>query len=160
MLKKIIIYLGISISSLMSSLSFAQMDENPLGQTIQIYTRFHSFVGRPSWLLMIRDVDHNENIPYVFDIRRGTHFWVALTYGRNYLITASNLQFSPYGRNPYKTKKIRNFCNLESHGRIIRGKSLYITINGDLTPNTNTYTCYVSKYADSNFTLVNPAASD
>lgn len=129
----------------------AQPEEGGFGQTIQIHTRIHSFTGRPSWLLIVRDVDHEQNIPYIFDFRSGSNYWVALTYGRNYLITVSELQFSPYRKNPYKTNpytsaKINNFCQLESGGRIRRGESLYITIDGDLTPYSNTYRCHVSSY--------------
>ncbi|OGT36598.1 MAG: hypothetical protein A3F12_08065 [Gammaproteobacteria bacterium RIFCSPHIGHO2_12_FULL_38_14] len=158
MLKKLLFLIGILLISLSNAPLFAQADDQPLGQTIQIYTQFRYFTGKPSWLLVIRDLDHNENIPYLFDIYQGTNFWVAFTYSRNYLITISNLQFSPYGRpysqlRPYKTRRINNFCNLESRGRIIRGKSIYITIKGDLTP-YQTFKCYVSKYPDSNFTIV------
>ena len=144
-----IIKLGILIA-LCFAFSICKADDDGLGQTIQIYTRFHSFVGKPSWLLIIRDLDHGQNIPYLYDIKRGDNFWLAFTFGSNYLITVSNLQFGPYPR------KINNFCNLESNGQIIRGQSLYITINGDLSPNTNTFSCHVLKYADSNFTIVTP----
>ncbi|OGT36820.1 MAG: hypothetical protein A3F11_08530 [Gammaproteobacteria bacterium RIFCSPHIGHO2_12_FULL_37_14] len=139
--------------------SFAE-DNEGLGQTIQIYTRLHTFVGKPSWLLIIRDVDTNQNIPYLFDLKRGTNFWVAFTYSRNYLITVSELQFSPYRRDPYTVKKIKNFCQLESWGHIVRGKSYYVTISGNLTPNADTYTCHVSKYTDANFTIVTPESMD
>jgi hypothetical protein len=134
---------------------YAQSGEDGIGQTIQIYTRFQSFVGKPSWLLVIRDLDHNENIPYLFDIKRGNNFWLALTRGRNYLIVASTLQIETYNPrcNTFKKYKIHNFCHLESHGRIIRGESMYVTINGNLAPNTDRYTCNVSSYADANFTI-------
>ncbi|HLB41691.1 MAG TPA: hypothetical protein VJN02_02365 [Gammaproteobacteria bacterium] len=149
----------ILLLSMTLSISFAE-DNNGLGQVIQVYTRLHTFTGKPSWLLMIRDVDNHQNIPYVFDIKTGTNFWVAFTYSKNYLITISELQFSPYRRDPYYIKKIKNFCQLESRGRLIRGQSLYITISGDLTPNTDTFTCHVSKYADANFTIVVPESED
>ncbi|OGT41407.1 MAG: hypothetical protein A3F42_01950 [Gammaproteobacteria bacterium RIFCSPHIGHO2_12_FULL_37_34] len=153
MIKHIILYSFILIFLTTSLPSYAEENNEGLGQTIQIYTRLHRFVGKPSWLLIVRDVDHNKNIPYLFDLKKGTNFWVAFTYGRNYLITVSELQFSPYRRDPYQIKKIKNFCQLESFGHIIRGKSLYITINGKLTPNTDTFTCHISKYTDSNFTI-------
>ncbi len=123
------------------------------GQTIQINTRLSSFVGRPSWLLVIRDIDHGQSIPYVFDFRKGTNYWVALTYGRNYLITASTLQFSPYKRDPYNTKRIHNFCHLESNGRVIRGDSMYITINGYLSPRADSFSCNVARYPGSQLTI-------
>ena len=148
------------LSLLLLSFSAHAADDG-LGQTIQIHTRFHSFVGKPSWLIIIRDVDNGQNIPYVFDVKRGENVWVALTYSRNYMITVSNLQFSPYHvypnrENPYTSTKINNFCNLESHGHIIRGESLYITLEGNLTP-YNTYECHVSSYRDTNFTIASPS---
>jgi hypothetical protein len=122
-----------------------------VGQTIQIYTQLNSFIGRPSWLIIIRDIDHNQNIPYLYDFDTEDNFWVALTYGRNYLVTTSELQFSPYREHPYRfysnyfsERKINNFCHLESHGRILHGESMYIMLRGKLTPNPDTYTCSVS----------------
>lgn len=151
LIKKLITcVLTLLMAALTAPATYAQPGEDGLGQTIQIYTRLHSFVGKPSWLLIIRDLDNNQNIPYLYDITRGDNFWLAFTYGRNYLITVSNLKFDPYMR------KINNFCNLESNGAIIRGESLYITINGDLSANTNTYTCNVMRFKDSNFSIANP----
>lgn len=126
------------------------------GQTLQIHTRLHSFVGKPSWLLMIRDLDHADNVPYLFDITRGEDAWVAFTYGRNYLITASTLQIETYNAkcNSFKTYKIRNFCHLESHGRIQRGESMSITISGHLSANSDGYTCNISKFTEPNFVIV------
>jgi hypothetical protein len=150
------IYHSLGIGMLLSLFApICQADENGFGQSIQIYTRLTSFVGKPSWLLIIRDIDNNENLPYLYDFEQGDNFWLAFTFGRNYLITASNLVF-----NPYPNKKISNFCGLESNGRIIRGESLYITIQGKLTPNTNTFTCSVLRYADSNFTIVAPDSTE
>jgi hypothetical protein len=147
------LYLSLLLICL-TTLPLCARSEDSLGQTIQISTRLHSFVGRPSWLLIIRDVDNGQNIPYIFDFKRGENTWVALTYGRNYLITVSQLQFAPYHNNPYKEnpytqKTINNFCQLESHGRIIRGESLVITIEGHLSP-YNSYECHVSSYREPN----------
>lgn len=158
MYKKINIY-GYLFLFLSILLPVCHAQEDGVGQTIQIYTHLDSFAGRPSWLLVIRDIDHNQNIPYVYDFTDANNFWVAITYGRNYLIEASTLQFAPYRysqyKNSYSTRTIHNFCGLESRGRIIRGDSLYITISGDLTPDTNTFNCNVLRYANANFTVVN-----
>lgn len=129
--------------------------EPPFGQTIQINTYLHSFVGRPAWTLIIRDIDNGQNIPYLFDFTRGNDFWLALTYGRNYVITASILNFSPYRRYPYRSRRTHNFCHLESHGRIVRGESLHIIITGDLSPNTDTYSCQIMRYRDNPFVILN-----
>ena len=140
--------------SILTPMVYAMPDDGG-GQIIQIYTRFNSFIGRPSWLLVIRDVDHDENMPYVFDIDKENNFWVALTRGRKYLILISNLQISTYKShlNRFQKFRINNFCGLESRGRIIRGESMTITIEGDLTRHPDTVNCYVSRYPDSIFPI-------
>jgi len=157
--KQFIIKVTLFISlCLVSVFAYAEGDNGDgIGQTIQIYTRFHSFLGKPMWLFIIRDIDHDESIPYLFDIERGDNFWVAFTYGRNYLITVSQMKFETYRSryNQFKQYKINNFCGLESNGRIIKAQSMYITINGDLSPYSDTYTCNVSTFSHGNFTIVN-----
>jgi len=142
----------IILMSLTNSL-YAQSGENPFGQIIQINTHFRGFIGKPIWMLEIRDVDHNQNIPYIFDIRRGSNYWTVFTYGRNYMISASNLQIETYQAryNKYKNYRMKNFCNLESNGRILRGESMTITIDGVLSPYSNTYNCSVAIYPDDNY---------
>ena len=158
--KKLALFFILSCAvSLYAEVSHAQGDG--VGQIIQINTRFRSFVGRPSWLLIIRDLDHDQNIPYVFDVNRGQNTWTAVTYSHNYLISVSNLQFSPYHNYPnrmypYTSAKINNFCHLESNGHIYRNESIYVTLSGNLTPNTNTYTCHVSRHKEPNFVVVSP----
>ncbi len=112
--KKLIKRIGIILFCLATSGAHAQEGIDGLGQTIQIHTFLHSFVGNPSWTLIIRDLDHNQNVPYLFDVTRGEDYWVALTYSRNYLITVSNLKIETYRerRNTYKQYKINNFCHL------------------------------------------------
>lgn len=128
-----------------------------LGQTIQITTRFKSFIGHPTWLIIIRDLDNNQNLPYLFDISRNDNFWVAFSYSHRYLITASTLQIETYRsrQNKYGNYKINNFCNLESNGRILRGESLFVTVTGSLTSNANSVRCHVSSFKDPSFTVVN-----
>jgi hypothetical protein len=138
-------------AALFAQLGFAQeMPDNGIGQTIQIQTRLHSFVGKPAWLIIIRDIDHNENLPYLYDFTTGTNYWITLTYGIDYLVTASELTFNPYGRT------IKDFCNLESMGHIERGISMVVDLSGDLTPNTASYRCHIMKFKDSNFTIATP----
>jgi hypothetical protein len=153
--KKLLVgFLILSSWCLTASLSYATDDG--IGQTIQIITRFNGWVGKPSWLLVIRDLDHNQNVPYLFDINKGENYWVALTYGRNYLISASNLQIETYypRKNIFKNYRIHNFCHLESNGRIIHGESMYITISGELTPNSDTYSCNIIQFPEEKFTVV------
>lgn len=152
-IRKVIAYTWIVCSLCLTATNSQAMPDNNFGQTIQIQTRLHSFLGKPSWLIVIRDVDHNQNIPYVFDITRGNNFWLLFTYSRNYLISASNMQMSTY-RSRYNTfgkYQIDNFCQIESGGRIAHGESMIITITGDLTPYSDTIQCHVSRFADANF---------
>jgi hypothetical protein len=156
-MKKWIVYIGLLFSLCFIVPGFAEeRGHDGLGQTIQIYTRFRSFVGKPSWLLIIRDLDNDQNVPHLFDISRGDNFWLVFTYGRNYLITVSNLKINTYKSkyNDFGKYTINDFCHLESHGRIVRGESMYITIDGDLTPDPSSITCHVSKFPDTNFSVV------
>lgn len=155
MAKKLAIQIWIFLFLCLNTV-FAYADDG-LGQTVQITTRLHSFVGKPTWVLIIHDLDHNQNIPYLFDIRKGENFWVAFTYSKNYVITASNLRISTYRSrfNKYRTYEIKNFCHLESHGRINRGESMFVTIKGNLFPCDDSYTCCITKYPDTHFTIVN-----
>lgn len=124
-------------------------EEIGLGQIIQINTHLDGIVGQPQWLLVIRDLDHNINIPYVYNFEQADQFWMAFTRGRNYLILASTLKINRYWQryNSYRTYEIPNFCNMESRGHIWRGESFYVRITGRLTPNTDTYTCTLTHYS-------------
>lgn len=143
------------IIALFAPYKMALADNAGFGQTIQITTQLHSFVGKPTWLLEVRDIDNNQTIPYLFDITRGGNFWIALTYGRNYLITASRLKFNTYRSryNIYRVFEVNDFCHLESNGRINKGESIFVTLQGDLSPNSNSYTCHTMKYGDTSFSI-------
>lgn len=119
-----------------------------LGQTLQINTRFSSIIGAPTWLLIIRDMDSGQVMPYLFDITETENFWVIFTIGRSYEVTVSNLKFGPYAI-------INNFCHLEDG--IISGKSMWIRLSGELSPNRRKIICHVMKYRDMPFpVVVNP----
>lgn len=142
--------LAISTYALPFASPSEQLNPEDIGQTIQIQTQLHSFVGKPTWLLMIRDVDHNQNVPYLFDFRKADNFWLAFTQGRHYLVSASTLYIETYKprENRFRKFRINNFCHLESNGRINRAISMAITLTGDLSANTNTFQCQVNKYKD------------
>jgi hypothetical protein len=127
------------LASLILLLAGPVQAEDDFGATLQIYTRLRSFIGKPSWLLVIRDEDHDQTIPYVFDIERGQNVWLAFTYGAHYQIVASTLQVSIQ-------YTINDFCHLESGSFVIQGESMYISLEGDLSPDARTYTCRVSRY--------------
>jgi hypothetical protein len=128
---------------LLSVIAFA---DNQFGQTIQIYTQFRHFFGKPTWLLIIRDVETGLVTPYIFDIRNNENYWLAFTYGHHYQITVSNLKFGTYG-------VINNFCGLENG--ILSGVSMYMTLTGVLTPDPKTTKCFVHQYKNASFTMVN-----
>lgn len=132
---------------LVISLSFSVTSANALssmGQTIQINTHFRSVAGKPVWLLILRDADTGVVVPYMYDIRNNDNFWLAFSYGRNYIVTASDLKFGPFA-------VIHNFCHLQ--GGIMRGVSMIITLSGHLTPVPVTFKCHVVKYNDNAFSI-------
>lgn len=132
------------ISLLLITSSFAN---SPLGETLQVSTHFRSIVGKPTWLLIVREVESGRVLPYVFDIRNNDNFWLAFTSGRSYRVTASSLNFGPYA-------KIRNFCNLEDG--IINGESYLVSLTGDLTPSPTSFRCKVVKYKGVSFPIASP----
>lgn len=137
---------GLLSFCLLCILPVKAQSENPFGQTLQINTHFNRIVGKPNWLLMIRNVETGEVLPYVYEVRNEDNFWIALTFGRSYRIVASNMQ---WGSN----KIIHNFCHLEDG--IITNKSYVITLTGKLSPNQNTSECHVIKYKEYSLPIVN-----
>jgi hypothetical protein len=119
--------------------TLASHADNSLGEVIHIYTQFRYFVGKPTWLLIIRDVETGAVTPYVFDIRNNENYWIAFTYGHSYRVTVSNLKFGTYSQ-------IQNFCGLEDG--ILSGASMYMTLKGVLTPDPKTMKCFVHVFKD------------
>ncbi len=158
--KNRLFYFLLVMMGLLAKFAYPQ-DANPgMGNVIQINTNLRSFVGKPSWLLMIRDVDDNENMPYIFDFTSSNTQWMAFTQGQNYLIVSSTLQFSVYRPhdNTYRTYFIHNFCNLESQGRIQHNTGVSIWLTGDLWPNEDSYHCQVMRYPNADFTVAMPSS--
>ncbi len=137
------IWLGLLIITLGFMVNTTQADD-AMGQVLQINTHFKTLYGKPSWLLIVRDVETGLVTPYQFDIHKEDNYWVAFTYGHTYRVTASSLTFGTYA-------KIKNFCKLEDG--ILAGQSMVIRLTGVLSPVTNTYHCHVSKYKDMQFTI-------
>lgn len=111
--------------------------QSSFGEMIQINTDLSSFIGRPSWTLIIRDVQTGQVLPYLFDFYTEQNFWIAFTAGHSYRIMASNLKFGPYAT-------ISNFCHLENG--VLNGESFIVTLKGQLSPDPCSYTCTVRKY--------------
>jgi hypothetical protein len=143
-LKKILRSVASIISGLIFILPVVSGAENPLGQTLQINTNFDSLKGNPTWLLVIRNTQTGEILPYMYEIKNSDNFWIALSYGRNYRIVSSRLQFE-------SSKSISNFCNLEDG--VISGKSYVIRLSGNLRPGGNDYECHTIKFKDYNFQM-------
>ncbi len=118
--------------------------QTPFGQTLQINTHFRSIIGKPTWLLILRDLDTGVVSPYLFDIMNNDNFWIAFSFGRNYIITVSNVKFGPFAI-------INNFCHIEN--KILSGKSVIISLSGDLTPSRTTINCHAIIYNDSAFPI-------
>jgi hypothetical protein len=114
--------------------SYAQIS---LGQTLQIYTHFTSIVGKPEWLLEIREAETGRVLPYLYEVKEQDNYWIAFTAGRSYRVVASTLKFGPYAR-------IKNFCKLENG--IISDESMTVTLSGELTPSTRDFRCVVRKF--------------
>lgn len=132
-----------AILLLSNSIVFASV-ENPYGQTIQINTNFRDIIGTPSWLLILRDEDSGQVLPYVFDIKNNENFWVAFSAARVYRVTVSSLKFSP-------EVMINDFCHLE--GGIITGRSKLVRLRGLLSPDRNSSTCNILTYKDMPFPI-------
>jgi hypothetical protein len=123
--------------------SYAQ--DNPFGQTFQINTRLSSYTGKPSWLIIITDVQTGQVIPYLYDITENDSFRVNFTFAHAYRVTASELQFGP------PEGSIHNFCHLQNG--IYRNESLVINLSGDLTIDGRTSECHVMRYKEYSFPI-------
>jgi hypothetical protein len=116
------------------------------GQTIQITTRYKSIMGKPTWVLILRDEETGEVLPYMYDVRKEENFWIALSNTHSYRVTSSTMTFGPFAI-------INNYCHLVDG--VILGKSMIITLGGTLTPNRNTSRCRIMKYYDVPIPVVN-----
>ncbi len=105
--------------------------------TIQINTHFKEIEGKPSWLLIVYDLDSSAVYPYLFDINERNNHFTIYTNSMNYRLV-SIMQFSK------EDKKIANFCNLPAD-RISR-ESLTITIDGTLSSTPNTSNCLTRRW--------------
>ena len=112
-------------------------DELP-AQRLHIYTQLDDIVGKPSWLLELRDVTSGRVLPYLFDIQKNTNVWVAFSKERAYRVVASIVTFGPYA-------KIYNFCGVQDG--ILVGKSMHINIHGILSPNARSIRCKVTQFS-------------
>ena len=118
---------------------------NPFGQTIQIHTNFDGIVGYPSWLIIVRDENGQQVVPYQFQMRNNQNFYIVLTWAHTYRITASNLSFGHYAN-------VDNYCHLQDG--ILSGKSMLIELGGVLSPDRSTSRCRVQQYQDMPFPVV------
>jgi hypothetical protein len=121
-----------------------QVQSAGMQQTVQINTHFRSVLEKPTWLLILRDVESGQVLPYIYDVRGNDNFWIAFSTERTYRVTVSNLTFGKYA-------VIHNFCDLQNG--IIEGKSIFVSITGELTPDPKSFRCHVLKYQSTPFTV-------
>lgn len=106
---------------------------------IRIYTHLkEGIIAKPTWVLVLRDRETGTTAPYLFDFRQSDHFWQALSPGRQYEITISNLRFHPF------PAEFKNFCGLEK--KKLNNESISVEITGKLTPKRNTLKCKWMQY--------------
>lgn len=115
-----------------------------IAQTLSIYTHFKTIVDKPTWLIILRDIQSGEVLPYLFDIRQNENFWLAFSKEHAYRVTASVLKFGAYA-------SINNFCGIENG--ILHGKSMYITVTGVISPDSKTSKCHVIKFNQQQFPI-------
>jgi hypothetical protein len=142
------------LAVLSASLSYSLpgfTQDNPLGQTFQINTRIDSYVGKPTWLIIVKDVVSGQVMPYYFPIYEREQFWVNFTFTNAFRIIVSELQFGP------PDAIIRNFCHLQDG--ILDRESLIINLSGNLTPDRRTSDCHVQRFKSYSFPIVTPEVS-
>jgi hypothetical protein len=145
-LKRFLSQIGLLYLCLLGILPAKADSENPFGQTLQINTHLNSLAGKPVWLLMLRNVETGQVLPYTFPLQNFDNFWIALTWGHNYQITVSTLQFEGH-------KSIENFCHLQTG--LVKARSFVINVSGDIIPNRQKYHCQVMKFKEYNFPMAN-----
>lgn len=106
---------------------------------IHIYTHLDDdMIGKPTWIMVLRDRNSGITSPYLFDFRKGDNFWLALSPGRQYEIIISNLRFYPF------VAEYKNFCGLEK--KRLSNESISVEMTGKLTPKRNTLKCRWMQY--------------
>jgi hypothetical protein len=137
---------GLLCLSLFIPFSSFAININNIGQVIQISTHLKSIVGKPSWILILRDIYSGRIFTYEYDFVDTRNDWLALTFNGPYRVTLSRLEYYPFA-------EIDNFCNLESGE--INGESMFVRLTGTLTPDERTSNCTVLRYKNATFPIVN-----
>ena len=137
-----VVLLSIGLLSALSS----HAQNNFLGQTVQINTYLNTIIGKPSWLLIVRDVETGQVIPYQFHFKNTENAWIAPTFARAFRVTVSTLQFG-------SSTFITNFCGLEDG--ILSRESLFVSLTGTLSPDPRSVQCHVRKYLNYSFPIAN-----
>jgi len=124
--------------------NYSSYAQNGIGQTIQIYTHLKSILGKPEWLIELRDMNSGRVLPYVYEIRNNDNFWIAFSTEHSYRVVASTLKFGIYASIP-------NFCHIEDG--VLSGKSMFITLYGHITPDPRTSKCFVRVFKNMPFNV-------
>lgn len=140
--------------SIFASFSHATIRPYGLGQMIQITTSFPHAYHNARWILVIRDVDHHQRIPYSFDMQKGQHQWMVFTYSKHYRILSSTFYADANNKlDQPKPVRIKNFCQLKGHNSILSSRSMHIYINGDVLSDPEAAFCQISTYSDNQLAL-------
>jgi hypothetical protein len=134
------------LSACVFNIFSAHAQDSPFGQTFQINTHLNSFVGKPSWLIILRNVNTGQVLPFLYDFNSTENFWLGFTFSSAYQVTVSDLEFGP------PNAVIHNFCHLQDG--ILDHESFTVTLSGDLTPNRRTSLCHIFKYKNFSFPIV------
>jgi hypothetical protein len=129
------------------AIATAAAQNNPFGQSFQINTYLKSYVGQPTWVIIVRDEDNGQVLPYQFYFSELNNFWIGFTFAHSYRVIVSDLQFGP------PNAIIHNFCHLQDG--ILDRQSISVTLQGDLTPNRHTSQCHVMRYKNYSFPIAN-----
>jgi hypothetical protein len=126
----------LSISLIFTTYAYALPIVLP-GETLQINTHLRSITGKPTWVLVLRDIESQKVLPYMFDIKNNDNYWIAFSLSHTYQVVSSNLRFDAHN-------EINNFCGLEDTH--INGVSMLINLTGRLTPDAGTSHCNTIKF--------------
>lgn len=104
---------------------------------VQIQGDLRTVSGNPRWLILLRNPDNGSTTPWMYDVKQAVNHWVILPGSHAYQIVASELLFND-------RTIFHNFCGIEDG--VITGKSMQITLSGQLSPTTDTIRCHVISY--------------
>jgi len=107
---------------------------------IQIEGQLKEIKANPSWFILLRNVDTGSIVPWMLDLQGPFVHWSVFPEGHDYQIIASEMRFND-------NTVLHNVCDIEDG--IVSGRSLQITLKGQLTPTSDTFDCRKMSWSDS-----------